>query len=112
MGVRPEPALLQHPEVPYSMGRSANIRLDKKGPGFDKQSSLLVRSVSDARKVYNPDASVYAASLIEMGESMKQIADLKYALDDNVKQVAMPSNFFPSSRIVDIAKVLWGNRRQ
>ncbi len=42
-----------------------------------------------------------------MGESMKQIADLKYALDDNVKQVAMPSNFFPSSRIVDITKVLW-----
>ena len=30
--------------------------------------------------------SVYAASLIETGESLKQMADLKYALDDNVKQ--------------------------
>ena len=31
-------------------------------------------------------ASVFAASLIEMGESLKQMADLKYALDDSVKQ--------------------------
>ncbi len=30
--------------------------------------------------------SVFATALIESGESMKQIADLKYALDDNVKQ--------------------------
>ncbi len=30
--------------------------------------------------------SVFAVALIETGESMKQIADLKYALDDNVKQ--------------------------
>ena len=32
------------------------------------------------------NTSVFAASLIEMGESLKQMADLKYALDDNVKQ--------------------------
>lgn len=32
------------------------------------------------------NSSVFAAALIEMGESMKQMADLKYALDDNVKQ--------------------------
>ena len=31
-------------------------------------------------------ASIFAESLIEMGESLKQMADLKYALDDNVKQ--------------------------
>jgi len=30
--------------------------------------------------------SVFAVALVEAGESMKQIADLKYALDDNVKQ--------------------------
>jgi len=30
--------------------------------------------------------SVFADSLIESGESLKQMADLKYALDDNVKQ--------------------------
>ncbi len=30
--------------------------------------------------------SVFAIALMESGESMKQIADLKYALDDNVKQ--------------------------
>eukprot|EP00093_Oithona_nana_P011211 11211.XXX_184769_185992_1 [CDS] Oithona nana genome sequencing. len=39
------------------------------------------------RKLQDFDnGSVYAASLIETGESMKQMADLKYALDDNVKQ--------------------------
>lgn len=32
------------------------------------------------------NGSVFAASLIETGESLKQMADLKYALDDNVKQ--------------------------
>ena len=32
------------------------------------------------------NSSVFATALIETGESMKQIADLKYALDDNVKQ--------------------------
>lgn len=30
--------------------------------------------------------STYAGALIETGESLKQMADLKYALDDNVKQ--------------------------
>lgn len=30
--------------------------------------------------------SVFATSLVESGESLKQMADLKYALDDNVKQ--------------------------
>jgi len=39
------------------------------------------------RKLQDFDnSSVFAASLIEMGDSMKQMADLKYALDDNVKQ--------------------------
>ena len=31
-------------------------------------------------------SSVFGGSLLETGESMKQMADLKYALDDNVKQ--------------------------
>ena len=30
--------------------------------------------------------SVFASSLIESGEALKGMADLKYALDDNVKQ--------------------------
>lgn len=30
--------------------------------------------------------NVYASALVEMGECMKQMADYKYALDDNVKQ--------------------------
>jgi len=32
------------------------------------------------------DESVFAAALVEAGESMKQLADVKYSLDDNVKQ--------------------------
>ncbi|XP_065566881.1 endophilin-A-like [Artemia franciscana] len=32
------------------------------------------------------DDNQFAEALIEMGESMKQIADVKYSLDDNVKQ--------------------------
>ena len=31
--------------------------------------------------------SIFAHSLVEGGEALKQMADLKYALDDNVKQV-------------------------
>ena len=39
------------------------------------------------RKLQDFDnGSVFAASLIEMGDSLKQMADLKYGLDDNVKQ--------------------------
>jgi len=39
------------------------------------------------RKLQDFDnASVYATSLIETGETLKQMADVKYALDDNVKQ--------------------------
>jgi endophilin-A len=39
------------------------------------------------RKLQDYDqATIFAESLIEMGESLKQMADLKYALDDNVKQ--------------------------
>ncbi|XP_021936613.1 endophilin-A isoform X3 [Zootermopsis nevadensis] len=32
------------------------------------------------------DDSVFGLALIEMGESMKQMADVKYSLDDNIKQ--------------------------
>jgi len=32
------------------------------------------------------DESVFAVALVECGESMKQLADVKYSLDDNVKQ--------------------------
>ncbi len=32
------------------------------------------------------DYSTLGSALVEVGESMKQIADLKYALDDHVKQ--------------------------
>ena len=32
------------------------------------------------------DESVYANALIECGEAFKQMADVKYSLDDNVKQ--------------------------
>lgn len=39
------------------------------------------------RKLQDFDhAFVFAEALIEMGESLKQIADFKYSLDDNVKQ--------------------------
>ena len=31
-------------------------------------------------------STVFGSSLLEAGESLKQMADLKYALDDNVKQ--------------------------
>ena len=42
---------------------------------------------SYGRKLQDFDnGSVFAAALIEMGDSLKQMADLKYALDDNVKQ--------------------------
>ncbi|KAK7077048.1 Endophilin-A2, partial [Halocaridina rubra] len=39
--------------------------------------------ISYGRKI--GEENLYASSLIEMGESMKQIADLKYNLDDNIK---------------------------
>ncbi|XP_037033253.1 endophilin-A isoform X1 [Bradysia coprophila] len=32
------------------------------------------------------DNSIFAESLIEMGESLRQMADVKYSLDDNIKQ--------------------------
>ncbi|KAL0271647.1 UNVERIFIED_CONTAM: hypothetical protein PYX00_008674 [Menopon gallinae] len=32
------------------------------------------------------EESIFAQSMIEMGESMKQMADAKYSLDDNIKQ--------------------------
>lgn len=39
------------------------------------------------KKLHDFDSNnVFAEALIEAGESMKQMADLKYALDDNVKQ--------------------------
>ena len=39
------------------------------------------------KKLQDSDqSSEFAAALVESGESMKQIADLKYALDDSVKQ--------------------------
>ena len=39
---------------------------------------------------YNNRRSIFAHSLVEGGEALKQMADLKYALDDNVKQVSWP----------------------
>ncbi|XP_055538556.1 endophilin-A isoform X4 [Wyeomyia smithii] len=32
------------------------------------------------------DDSIFANSLVEMGDSLKQMADVKYSLDDNIKQ--------------------------
>lgn len=32
------------------------------------------------------DDSMFGAALVEMGESLKQMADVKYSLDDNIKQ--------------------------
>ncbi|XP_076242904.1 SH3 domain containing GRB2 like, endophilin-A isoform X4 [Calliopsis andreniformis] len=32
------------------------------------------------------DDSIFAQALVEMGEAMKQMADVKYSLDDNIKQ--------------------------
>ena len=42
---------------------------------------------------YNNHRSIFAHSLVEGGEALKQMADLKYALDDNVKQVSWPDLF-------------------
>lgn len=32
------------------------------------------------------DDSMFGAAMVEMGESLKQMADVKYSLDDNIKQ--------------------------
>ncbi|XP_055320416.1 endophilin-A isoform X5 [Sitodiplosis mosellana] len=45
--------------------------------------------LSDCMLMYGKklgDNSIFAEALIEMGESLRQMADVKYSLDDNIKQ--------------------------
>ncbi|XP_031640090.1 endophilin-A isoform X5 [Contarinia nasturtii] len=45
--------------------------------------------LSDCMLMYGKklgDNSIFAEALIEMGESLRQMADIKYSLDDNIKQ--------------------------
>lgn len=36
--------------------------------------------------IYSSPSLITAQALVEMGDTLKQMADVKYALDDNVKQ--------------------------
>lgn len=47
--------------------------------------NLLLNGIRKQQSHLN-DSRESGASLVEAGETMKQLADVKYSLDDNVKQ--------------------------
>lgn len=50
------------------------------------------------------------AALIESGETMKQLADVKYALDDNVKQNFLePLHHLQSKDLKEVLVCLYSN---
>lgn len=50
------------------------------------ESWLLTLELGDSILFYFAIFEHLADSLIEMGESLRQMADVKYSLDDNIKQ--------------------------
>ena len=54
--------------------------------------------------------TMIGAALIESGETMKQLADVKYALDDNVKQNFLePLHHLQSKDLKEVLVCLYSN---
>lgn len=70
--------------------------------------SLLLEFICDRRMgVY---LTMIGAALIESGETMKQLADVKYALDDNVKQNFLePLHHLQSKDLKEVLVCLYSN---
>ena len=67
---------------------SVEFRRSAHFPTLQPEGTLGEAMSTYGNKLQDFDSeSIFAHSLVEGGEALKQMADLKYALDDNVKQV-------------------------
>ncbi|XP_016943713.1 endophilin-A [Drosophila suzukii] len=53
---------------------------------YPQPEGLLAECMLTYGKKLGEDNSVFAQALVEFGEALKQMADVKYSLDDNIKQ--------------------------
>ncbi|XP_037929700.1 endophilin-A [Teleopsis dalmanni] len=53
---------------------------------YPQPEGLLAECMLMYGKKLGEDSSMFAQALIEFGEALKQMADVKYSLDDNIKQ--------------------------
>uniref|UniRef100_A0A8W7PWF4 BAR domain-containing protein n=2 Tax=Anopheles coluzzii TaxID=1518534 RepID=A0A8W7PWF4_ANOCL len=83
--------------VTEKMGGAEGTKLDLDFMEMERKTDVTVELVEELQaktKEYlqpNPTArakmaAVKASALVEMGDSLKQMADVKYSLDDNIKQ--------------------------
>lgn len=53
---------------------------------YPQPEGLLAECMLTYGKKLGEDSSIFAQALVEFGESLRQMADVKYSLDDNIKQ--------------------------
>jgi endophilin-A len=67
------------------MQLSTRVQGGVRGHGYAQPEGLLGESmVRSSRKL--GETNVFAQSLNEMGEALKQMSEIKFSLEDNVKQ--------------------------